>query len=95
MTENEFPLEEVLRVHSEFVELYRTTGLVAISDNYIHVNPKTLAALADPEIWYFEVVRSSDFDTPYHARMEIHGITFVAVLDAAEMAEYGLEVPGA
>ena len=91
----EFPLEEVLAMQKRFVELYRTTGLLSVNDNYVHVTDHALAELSDPSTWNIKVVRNPGFDTPYHVHTWIQGTEFVAVLNEKEMAEYGLEIPDA
>ena len=91
----EFPLDEVLRIQREFAKLYRSTGLLNVADNYVQVNDRALAELADPAIWDIRVVLHQEKTTFYHAHIRVKGVEFLAVLDEKELAEYGLEIPGA
>ncbi len=94
MTETKFPLEEVLRIQSKFAKLYGVTGLIAVCSNYVQVNDRVLAELSDPATWKIKSVTSiTDGSIYFHASAEIKCMRFMAVLEAAKMAKYGLEAP--
>ena len=89
----EFPLDEVLDMQKQFAILYRTTGMIGISDNYVQVTTATLAGLADPTTWDIYTHIWKQEAASLHASVEIRGIPFTAVLHEGEMTEYGLEEP--
>ncbi len=93
---SDFPLDEVLRIQSEFAKLYCVTGLIGLSSDYVQVQVKILAELAEPTTWETRRVPSyKQVGYCYHSSAQVKGMKFLAVLDEKELAEYGLEIPGA
>ena len=89
----EFPLEEVLQLQNDFAEIYRATGLLGISEDYVQVTTKTLAGLADPTTWNIISHTWKDEPVSFHAEVEVQNMRFTAVLHEGQLTEYGLEEP--
>ena len=93
MTENKFPLGEILRMQYRFATLYSTTGLISICDDYIHVKVDTLARLSPTETWTVTISLKMTF--PIQCVAMIEGIEFHSVCTRKEAEEVGLVLTAA
>ena len=88
MTENKFPLDEILAMQYRFATLYSTTGLISICDSYVQVRLGTLAQLCDPEAWTVTVNLKMSY--PVRCSAVIEDIAFCSVGTREEVKEVGL-----
>ena len=88
MTENKFPLGEILRMQYRFATLYSTTGLISICDSYIHVRVGTLAQLSNTETWAITISLKMTF--PIQCVAMIEGTEFHSVCTREEVEKVGL-----
>ena len=82
-----FPLTEVIKVQKLIGEIYYdwALGLVAVTSDYVHVQPSTLAEISDPHAWTVTDRRDhGEFEA--QAAVTIDGVQFIALGSKAEIA---------